>query len=161
MISSNTFNSTVSGKTTTPITSSIHTRNGKYSVGIVCSEKNGKRITITSALASKLNLAESVYITAFSHDGFIVLGSSSYDENSSEYKLSGGDKKVVYNSELVHYLIETFKLNYIGRVSRSFGDITFNNDQNASMAILRFPHTVEPVQEDAEVNDEANVDDNT
>ena len=56
MTNTNNFNAAVSGKKATPITPCTHTTRGKYSVGIVCSESNGKRVTFSSSLASKLKL---------------------------------------------------------------------------------------------------------
>lgn len=158
MTTINNFNSAVSGKTATPITPSTHTSSGKYSVGIVCSESNGKRVTFTAALASHLKLGNVVYITAYAEDGFIVIGATPYNNLSSSYKLSGKDKKIAYASDLVHYLIDNFHLDYSTCVSRSFGNIIFNNDPNTPMAILRFPTTIHPVKHDIEAEYETNID---
>lgn len=157
MTTINNFNTAVSGKIATPITPVAHTSRGKYSVGIVCSANNGKRVTFTAALSEKLNLKDKVYITAYVKDGFIVIGSTPYNELSSEFKLSGEGKKISYSAELVHYLIDAFNLAYDNCVSRSFSDIVFNNDPNIPMAILNFPVTVSPVNDNLEEANETNV----
>ena len=154
----NTFNAAISGKTATPITPVTHASRGKYSVGIVCSAKNGKRVTFTSALSERLKLKDSIYVTAYTDDGFIVIGATPYNEQSSEFKLSGENKKISYSAELVHFLIEAFNLDYSNCVSKSYGDIVFNNDPNSPMAILNFPVTVSSVDENTEVENEADND---
>lgn len=158
MTNTNNFNAAVNGKIATPITPSTHTASGKYSVGIVCSENNGKRVTFTAALASHLKLQNVVYITAYADDGFIVIGATPYSDFSSSYKLSGKDKKIAYASDLVHYLIDAFHLDYSTCVSKSFGQIIFNNDPDTPMAILRFPTDINHVNDDIEAEDETNLD---
>ena len=155
MTTLNNFNAVVNGKTATPITPVAHTSRGKYSVGMVCIAKNGKRVTFTAALSEKLNLKDTVYITAYVKDGFIVIGSTPYNELSSEFKLSGEGKKISYSTKLVHYLIDAFDLAYDNCISKSFGDIVFNNDPDIPMAILNFPVTVPPVNDNLEAENEA------
>lgn len=111
---------------------------GKYSVGIVCSEKNGKRVSITASLASKLNISDEMFITSYASNGFIVLSSSKLNEQSVKYTLRGKEKKIAYNASLVHYLIDTFNLNFEGHVSRSFDNIEFNNAPENPMAMVIF-----------------------
>ena len=111
---------------------------GKYSVGIVCSEQNGKRISITASLASKLNIDSEMFITSYASNGFIVLSSSKLNEQSVKYTVKGKDKKIAYNASLVHYLIDNFHLNFEGHVSRSFDNIEFNNDPENPMAMVIF-----------------------
>ncbi len=139
MTYSNDFNAAISGKKATPITPSARTGRSKYSVTIVCSKRNGKRVTFTSALATRLKLIDTVFVTAYANDGFIVLGATPFNESSSAFSLSGDDMKIAYSSALVHFLIETFHLEYGGHVSKSFGDISFNDDPDAPMAMLKFP----------------------
>lgn len=124
--------------------------NGKYSFGIVCSEQNGKRISITASLASRLNIDSEMFITSYASNGFIVLSSSKLNEQSVKYTVKGKEKKITYNASLVHYLIDTFNLNFEGHVSKSFDNIEFNNDPKNPMAMVIF-FTPDNTEED-EVN---------
>ncbi len=130
--------------------SSSKSGRGKYSVGIVCSEKNGKRISLTASLASKLNIDSEMFITSYGSNGFIVLSSSKLNEQSVQYTVKGKDKKIAYNASLVHYLIDTFNLNFEGHVSRSFDNIQFNTDPTNPMAMVIF--LVPDNTEEGEVN---------
>ncbi len=149
----NNFNAAVSGKTATPITPSARTRRSKYSVTIVCSKRNGKRVTFTAALAARLKLTDTIYVTAYADDRFIVLGATPFNESSTAFNLSGDDMKMAYSSGLVHFLIETFRLEYGGHVSKCFGDISFNDDPDAPMAMLKFPTPSIPVVSKEESHD--------
>ena len=132
------FLKAVENKAATAIDGSINTGHGKYSVGIVCSKNNGKRVTLTAALSTKLKLENSLYVTAYAEEGFIILGNTPLNDYSVKVTLSGEDKKIAYNSDLVHFLIKAFKLDFSNCVSRSFGDIVFNNEADSPMAVLNF-----------------------
>jgi hypothetical protein len=129
----------LNGKTATTIPQAARSSRGKYSLGIVCSEKNGKRITLTASLAKALKLNDVLYITAYADDSIIILSSSAINEHSVETMLKGDDGKISYNAGLVHFLINTFTLNYQNTVSKAFHDFSFNDDPNNPMAILTFP----------------------
>lgn len=126
--------------------------NGKYSFGIVCSEQNGKRVSLTASLASKLNIDSEMFITSYASNGFIVLSSSKLNEQSVKYTLRGKEKKTAYNASLVHYLIDTFHLNFEGHVSKSFGNIQFNTDPTNPMAMVIFfaPDNIEECEVNAD-----------
>ena len=142
----------LSGKTATAIPHAARSSRGKYSLGIVCSEKNGKRLTLTASLAKALKLDDTLFITAYADDGIIILSPVAINEQSVETVLKGDDGKISYNAGLVHFLINTFKLDYHGVVSKAFHDFKFNNDPNNPMAILTFPkaHADNDTTEEAE-----------
>ena len=144
----------LSGKTATAIPQAARSSRGKYSLGIVCSERNGKRLTLTSSLAKALKLDDTLFITAYADDGIIILSPSAINECSLETNLRGDDKKIAYNAGLVHFLISTFKLDYKNVVSRAFHDFSFNNDPNNPMAILTFPKVQADNDESQEAEDE-------
>ena len=130
---------TISSKKATAIPSTARRSRGKYSFGIVCSERNGKRITLTASLSQALRLDDTLFITAYADDSIIILSPAAINECSLETNLKGDDGKISYNAGLVHFLINTFKLDYQGIVSKVFHDFTFNDDPNNPMAILTFP----------------------
>lgn len=129
----------ISGKTATTIPQASRSSRGKYSLGIVCSEKNGKRITLTASLANFLKLSDKVFVTVYADDNIIILSPTAINEYSVEAKLNGDEGKIAYNAGLVHFLIDTFKLDYQNTVSKVFHDFTFNDDPNNPMTILAFP----------------------
>ena len=126
-------------KTATTIPQASRSSRGKYSLGIVCSEKNGKRITLTASLANFLKLSDKVFVTVYADDNIIILSPTAINEYSVEAKLNGDEGKIAYNAGLVHFLIDTFKLDYQNTVSKAFHDFSFNDDPNNPMAILTFP----------------------
>jgi hypothetical protein len=128
----------IANKTATAIDSGASVGSGKYSVGIVCSKSNGKRVTLTAALATKLKIKDVMYVTAYREDGIIIFGATAYNDDSTRITVTGDDKKIAYNSTLVHFLIDTFQLDFSNCVSRSCHDITFNNDPKNPMAVLCF-----------------------
>ena len=137
-----TFNNLISqikGKNASMITRSVRTRSSKYSMGIVRSERNGKRISFSSALVDRLELEDTVFITAFPTEGLLILGSTAYSEDSTEFYLrdNKGHGKLCYNASLVEFLINAFDLDYSDHVSKTFTDITFSEDANPPMAIVK------------------------
>ena len=144
----------ISGKTAPAIPQAARSSRGKYSLGIVCSERNGKRLTLTASLAKALKLRDVLYVTAYADDGIIILSPVAINGQSVETALKGDDGKISYNAGLVHFLINTFKLDYHGVVSKAFHDFAFNNDPNNPMAILTFPKVQADNDESQEAEDE-------
>lgn len=144
----------ISTKTATTIPQTARSSRGKYSLGIVCSEKNGKRLTLTASLVKALKLDDTLFITAYANDGIIILSSVAINECSLETNLKGDDGKISYNAGLVHFLINTFKLNYQNTVSKTFHDFSFNDDPNNPMAILTFPKSQANNETTEEAEDE-------
>ena len=150
----------LSGKTATIIPRAARSSRGKYSLGIVCSEKNGKRLTLTASLSEALTLEDKLFITAYADDGIIILSPCAINEYSVETALKGEEGKggkISYNAGLVRFIIDAFKLDYKGIVSKTFHNFTFNNDPNNPMAILTFPKVSDTadVGDEPEANDES------
>ena len=109
---------------------------GTYSVNIV-NNKNSKRVSFTKALVAKLGLTDSVDIVVLEEDDTILIGRNlPFEEAKTTYKLSGDDKKLIYNSTLVQEFTEIFSLDFGGKTSKSFTEITFNVDDNGVMAAV-------------------------
>ncbi len=129
----------ISGKTATTIPQTARSSRGKNSFGIVCSAKNGKRITLTASLSKALRLDDTLFITAYAEDRVIILSSHTLNDDSIETNLKGSDNKISYNAGLVHFLKDTFGLDFTNRVCLTYHDIVFNNNAQDPMAILTFP----------------------
>lgn len=144
--------SQIEGKNASKISSIVRTRPGRYSMGIVHSERNGKRVSFSAALVEKLDLKDSVYITAYPSEGLLILGASAYSTDSAEFSLrnSTGSGKLCYNATLVKYLINAYHLEYGDHVSRSFDDFVFNEDDTTPMAILKLGTSLSEVPAETE-----------
>jgi hypothetical protein len=147
----------ISNKEATTPTRSVRARRGKYSVGIVCSSKNGKRVTLSALLAEKLKLDDTVFFTVYREDRLAIISSHSLNSASFEATLKGKGMKIAYKSSLVHFLIDTFEMDFGPHVSTVFHDIVFNDDPDDPQAILSFPEHIklgEAVTEAKEVQED-------
>ena len=111
-------------------------RGGKYSVNLVCAKGNRKSLTVSKKLAEELALTTGVYITVYADNGWIALSPAEIDEDSVSYSFSNDKDRIVYNAALVHFLAETFGLDYENCTSHSFGNIVFNTFQGIKTAIV-------------------------
>lgn len=118
-----------------PPTSHIST-GGKFSVNIVCARGNRKSITLTKKLAEQLNLGSTVFVTIYAADGLIVLSSTAINEYSAECKFSNSTEYIIYNAQLVHFIADTFDLDYTSRTSMSFSEISFGAINNVQSAVV-------------------------
>lgn len=111
---------------------------GKYSVGIV-NNSNGKRMTVSKALAERLELSDFVYAMPSAEKGLLVLGKALPFPSAYKVSLNGTGKKIAYNTELVQVLSQAFKLDFSKCTSRTFNDISFDELEGTEVAIVNFP----------------------
>ena len=100
--------------------------NGDYSFGIVNSESNGKRVSISKSLSIKLELTDNLAILPMIDDGVVLLAKELPFPATSRVSIRGKEKKIAYSASLVHLLTEAFGLDYSARTSMSFSDIDFD-----------------------------------
>jgi hypothetical protein len=148
----------IANKSVTTIDAHASIGGGKYSVTIVCSKKNGKRVSLSASLASRLKIDDALYVTAYKDAGVVIIGATAYNQDSTRVTVTGDDRKNAYNTVLVHFLIDTFELDFSNCISRSYGDIVFNDDSRNPMGVLCFDRSkaTAPV---AEVSQDANNED--
>ena len=105
------------------------------SFGMVNSESNGKRTTISKALAEALKITDTAYILPVVAEGVIILSSSPIDK---AYKMPyrGKDRKTCYSADLVRTLTSLFKIDFSEHVSKSFKDIVFDTYNENPIAII-------------------------
>lgn len=121
----------------TPMPQNTHiSQGGKFSVNIVCARGNRKSITLTKKLAEQLNLGSTVFVTIYGDDGLIVLSSTAINEYSAECKFSNTKDYIVYNAQLVHFIADTFDLDYTSRTSMSFSEVSFGVINNVQSAVV-------------------------
>ncbi|MBE7051655.1 MAG: hypothetical protein E7395_03705 [Ruminococcaceae bacterium] len=109
--------------------------NGTPSVSIVYN-KNGKRFTISKALATKLALEDECYAYPIIEDGAIYLVKNMVGENGIKLKLNGDDKKTCYNASFISFIVNEFHLDYSDTTSRSYSKISFENTDGVEIAAI-------------------------
>jgi hypothetical protein len=75
-------------------------------------------------------------VTVYGDDGLIVLSSTAINEYSAEYKFSNSTEYIIYNAKLVHFIADTFDLDYTSRTSMSFSEVSFGVINNVQSAVV-------------------------
>lgn len=118
--------------------------NGKHSIVIVCSESNGKRITLSKSLTTDLGITENndtVFLTCYKDSRSLVISSEPLCNESIKVKAkTKSDKATLYVGNLVTFVISNFGLAdlYSDHVSHSFTEIAFETDGDCRYAIVSF-----------------------
>ncbi|ANS76118.1 hypothetical protein AWM70_17280 [Paenibacillus yonginensis] len=100
----------------------------------IVNSDNGKRVVISSGVAGKLQLAETVQI-GFAPN-FIIIAVQ-LGEGYTSYALKKyGAKKVVYSSELVQEVTNFHQLDFSGRTSITFSKVTYKTMQGKKAAFI-------------------------
>ena len=109
---------------------------GDFSFGIVNSESNGKRVSVSKSLSKKLELTDNLAILPMIEDGVVLLAKELPFPATSHVSIRGKDKKIAYSASLVQLLTEVFALDYSARTSMSFSDIDFDTVDDVPVAIV-------------------------
>ena len=113
--------------------------NSKYSFGIVYSKSNGKRVSLSKALAKVLGVDSNdstLMLVPVVEEGVLLLGADLPTNIASSCQLKGDDKMIGYSSDIVHLLKNTFNLNFAGRTSMAFSDIDIDTTGSSPVAIV-------------------------
>ena len=125
---------------------------GKFSLGLVNSKNNGKRLTISKAIADKLDLIDKVYAMPAEDDRKLVLSKTKVFPHSVELKITDEGKRTSYCAPFVELLTDRFALDFSKHVSRTFYDVDFDTYENTLVAIVSFPE--ETAEATSEVSSE-------
>lgn len=109
-----------------------------HSLGIVNSEGNGKRITLSKKLIARLELEENFQLLPIPSEGVALIAQKLPSNQASTARLSSKGRGVCYSAGLVQLLTQLFKLDFSEHVSRTFTDITFDEIDGMPVAIVRF-----------------------
>ncbi len=109
---------------------------GKYSFGIVNSEGNGKRITLSKALSSDLGLTDHLELLPYPKDGILIIGANLNSEFASSCTLRGKEKKIGYAAPIVHLLTQLYAIDFSSHVSKSFSDVTLDSHNGEKVAVI-------------------------
>lgn len=111
---------------------------GKFSLGLVNSKNNGKRMTISKAIADKLDLIDKVYAMPSVGDCKLVLSKTRVFPNAVELKITDEGKRTSYCAPFVELLTDHFALDFSKHVSRTFYDVVFDKHNGEDVAIISF-----------------------
>lgn len=118
------------------------TASGSFSFGIV-NNINGKRLTLSKALAVALGLEDAVEILPYHDENFLFVGKKLPAAKVFQGKLRGADKKICYSAELVERVTTAFNLDFNGKTSMSFNSVELTEIEGTPVAVVHFPNTGE------------------
>ena len=125
---------------------------GKYSLGIVNSKSNGKRLTLSKSIAENLKIETELYAMPAEDDRKLVLSKTKVFPHSVELKITDEGKRTSYCAPFVELLTDRFALDFSKHVSRTFYDVDFDTYENTLVAIVSFPE--ETAEATSEVSSE-------
>ncbi len=114
------------------------TASGPISFGVV-NNVNGKRLTLSKALAAALGLEDAMEILPHHDENFLFVGKKLPVDKAFRGKLSGADKKICYSAELVERVTTAFNLDFSGKTSMSVSTIEFTEIEGTPVAVVHFP----------------------
>lgn len=112
------------------------TGSSKYSVSVVNSDGNGKRVTLSKALIEKLELEGSVYMLPLAGEGVLLLAKEMSFPSASKIVLNSKDQRISYNADAVKLLADTFGLDYSKCTSKAFNQIEFEEQDGVTFAVV-------------------------
>ncbi|MGG1519021.1 hypothetical protein ABE504_26660 [Paenibacillus oryzisoli] len=107
---------------------------GESVISVVNTPEHGRRVTISANLISALGSPTTVQIAV--NDKGIAIGSQLPDNDSSFMLRKTGSKAVIYSKELVNELTSLFDLDFIGKTSISFYEVTYLTINDAEVAFV-------------------------
>lgn len=114
----------------------ISETNGKYSFGLVYN-KNGKRLSVSKALAEKLEIKDNMYLCPLFDHCALLIGKNLPDDKAWHLNLKGSDKKISYSAEAAETLVRGFNLDYTDVSSKSFTNISFEDFEGSPVAVIK------------------------
>lgn len=112
------------------------TGSSKYSVSVVNSDGNGKRVTLSKALIEELGLEGSVYMLPLADEKVLLLAKTMSFPSASKIVLNSKDQRTAYNADAVKLLVDTFGLDYAKCTSKAFNQIEFEDQDGITYAAV-------------------------
>lgn len=125
----------------------ITTKTGKFSLGIVNSRQNGKRFTVSKALAEALELSDTISVMPSAGTHQLVIGKTLSFPNALKFNIRGEGKKTCYAAQFVELMTAMFSLDFGAHVSLTFYDIALDMLDGTPVALVNFP--AKPVNQQA------------
>ena len=106
-----------------------HGGSSVYSFGIVNSEGNGKRLSLSKAMVTKLGIenVETVYVAISEEDNAVLISESASLNYGHECNVKkSGEKRILYSAGAVKDIVNTFGIPFEGITSRSYNHMEFD-----------------------------------
>ena len=116
----------------------VSTASGIYSFGVV-NNINGKRLSISKALAKALGLENYIEILPSFDENVLFVGKKIPVDKPFFGTLSGSDKKICYSTELVTRVTTAFNLDFSTKTSMSVSDVEITEIGDFPVAVVYFP----------------------
>lgn len=132
---------------------------GIMSFGIVNSEGNGKRFTMTKALINAIGVDKKVELLPIPDEGVLFVANKLPFDNAVKKELrANGEGRLAYAAPIVAFLIDSFNLDFGNHVSMTFQDITIDKLPDGSpVAIINM---INPKPYAGNIADDDSVSDN-
>ena len=112
----------------------VTTAKGKFTVGVV-HNRNGKRVTISAALAEFLGIKDQASFIIDTEAGELLISRSFPYDAALTVTASGkdGEKKIAYSATVSESVVKAFGLDFSSKTSMSFGNITTEVDEGTGI----------------------------
>lgn len=111
---------------------------GKYSMGIVNSKSNGRRITLSKSIADKLQIENELFAMPAEGENKLVITKAKVFPNSVKLNASGEGKKTIYCGPLVELLTKMFALDFSKNVCKTYSNVSFEEFKGEQVAVISF-----------------------
>ena len=103
---------------------------GKYSMGIVNSKSNGRRITLSKSIADKLQIDDELFAMPAEGENKLVITKTKVFPNSG--------KKTIYCGPLVVLLTKMFNLDFSKQVCKTYSNVSFEEFKGEQVVVVSF-----------------------
>ena len=135
---------------------------GIMSFGIVNSEGNGKRFTMTKSLVNAIGVDKNVELFPIPNEGVLFVAKELPFDNAINKKLKDkGEGRLAYAAPIVNLLIKSFDLDFGKHVSMSFQDIKIDKLPDGSPVAIINMLNHKPYSDDNEDSDTESYDERT
>ncbi len=128
------FDALMSAKLSKPVSSS-----SKYSMGIVNTPDNGKRLTFSKSIVDEIGVTDTAFAMPAEGDRKLVVGKTLPFPDAVKLTLRGKTRRTCYHSQMVALLTEMFNLDFSAKTSLTFDNVSFDTYEDVKVAIITFP----------------------
>ena len=97
---------------------------------------NGKRLTMSASLFEALGQPEKVKCAVIADRRYLIIAHDIKSVDTT-YNVSNKGKGIIYNSELVRTIADTFSLDFSNKTSMSFNNVKIENIDGVATAFVK------------------------
>lgn len=97
---------------------------------------NGKRLTMSAILFEALGQPEKVKCAVIADRRYLIIAHDIKSVDTT-YNVSNKGKGIIYNSELVRTIADTFSLDFSNKTSMSFNNVKIENIDGVATAFVK------------------------